>query len=197
MFAIFYERRHRVLMVRITGVLSSEDIDTHDRVVLRFLAGKEDVRAIYDLSGVETLASYMIFQALSMTCIGLCGSNFGAMAMEPVGHIAGLTAPSNDPITMTWNGTYDLQVANSNQRYMIELVSTGNRLIVIGDSILAGTAARYGNEMCNTLVPMGWNTVVEAEAGRIEVSGRQRVPDQRDVARRAQRRPRVKQKVQH
>jgi DHA1 family bicyclomycin/chloramphenicol resistance-like MFS transporter len=24
-----------------------------------------------------------------MTCIGLCGSNFGAMAMEPVGQIAG------------------------------------------------------------------------------------------------------------
>ncbi|WP_277970754.1 multidrug effflux MFS transporter [Sphingomonas echinoides] len=39
--------------------------------------------------GDETLVTYMIFQALSMTCIGLCGSNFGAMAMEPVGHIAG------------------------------------------------------------------------------------------------------------
>ncbi|MFV0623654.1 multidrug effflux MFS transporter [Sphingomonas sp. ac-8] len=41
------------------------------------------------LAGRETLASYIVFQALSMTCIGLCGSNFGAMAMEPVGHIAG------------------------------------------------------------------------------------------------------------
>ncbi|WP_374942952.1 multidrug effflux MFS transporter [Sphingomonas sp.] len=40
-------------------------------------------------AGLETLPSYMVFQALSMTCIGLCGSNFGAMAMEPVGHIAG------------------------------------------------------------------------------------------------------------
>ena len=39
--------------------------------------------------GVETLPSFVLFQALSMTCIGLCGSNFGAMAMEPVGHIAG------------------------------------------------------------------------------------------------------------
>jgi len=39
--------------------------------------------------GQETLWTYMVFQALSMTCIGLCGSNFGAMAMEPVGHIAG------------------------------------------------------------------------------------------------------------
>ncbi len=42
-----------------------------------------------DRLGIETLWTYMAFQALSMTCIGLCGSNFGAMAMEPVGHIAG------------------------------------------------------------------------------------------------------------
>ena len=40
-------------------------------------------------SGHETLATYIVFQALSMTCIALCGSNFGAMAMERVGHIAG------------------------------------------------------------------------------------------------------------
>lgn len=44
---------------------------------------------LVDWAGLETLGSYMAFQALSMTCIGLCGSNFGAMAMEPVGHIAG------------------------------------------------------------------------------------------------------------
>jgi hypothetical protein len=56
MFSLFFERHHRVLMVRITGVLSSEDIATHDRVVLRFLAGKDGVRAIYDLSKVEALA---------------------------------------------------------------------------------------------------------------------------------------------
>ena len=40
-------------------------------------------------TGVETMWSFILFQALSMTCIGLCGSNFGAMAMQPVGHIAG------------------------------------------------------------------------------------------------------------
>lgn len=39
--------------------------------------------------GQETLTTFVLFQALSMTCIGLCGANFGAMAMEPVGHIAG------------------------------------------------------------------------------------------------------------
>ena len=39
--------------------------------------------------GAESLWTYIAFQALSMTCIGLCGSNFGSMAMEPVGAIAG------------------------------------------------------------------------------------------------------------
>jgi DHA1 family bicyclomycin/chloramphenicol resistance-like MFS transporter len=38
---------------------------------------------------LESLWVYVAIQALSMTCIGLCGSNFGAMAMQPVGHIAG------------------------------------------------------------------------------------------------------------
>jgi DHA1 family bicyclomycin/chloramphenicol resistance-like MFS transporter len=41
----------------------------------------------------------MAFQALSMTCIGLCGSNFGAMAMEPVGHIAGTASSIQGFIT--------------------------------------------------------------------------------------------------
>ncbi|SEK89286.1 MFS transporter, DHA1 family, bicyclomycin/chloramphenicol resistance protein [Sphingomonas palmae] len=51
------------------------------------------------LLGVESLVSYMLFQALSMTCIGLCGSNFGAMAMEPVGHIAGTASSIQGFIT--------------------------------------------------------------------------------------------------
>jgi DHA1 family bicyclomycin/chloramphenicol resistance-like MFS transporter len=50
-------------------------------------------------SGLESLWSYMVFQALSMTCIGLCGSNFGAMAMEPVGHIAGTASSIQGFIT--------------------------------------------------------------------------------------------------
>ena len=49
--------------------------------------------------GYETLTTFMTFQALSMTCIGLCGSNFGAMAMEPVGHIAGTASSIQGFIT--------------------------------------------------------------------------------------------------
>jgi DHA1 family bicyclomycin/chloramphenicol resistance-like MFS transporter len=50
-------------------------------------------------SGAESLVTYMILQALSMTCIGLCGSNFGSMAMEPVGHIAGTASSVQGFIT--------------------------------------------------------------------------------------------------
>jgi hypothetical protein len=55
-FALFYERRHNVVMTRITGVLSSQDIGDHDRALLNFLAGKEGVRGLYDLSLVDALA---------------------------------------------------------------------------------------------------------------------------------------------
>ncbi|MEG3125411.1 multidrug effflux MFS transporter [Sphingomonas sp. GB1N7] len=50
-------------------------------------------------AGEESLWTYMIFQAVCMTCIGLCGSNFGAMAMEPVGHIAGTASSIQGFIT--------------------------------------------------------------------------------------------------
>jgi len=42
----------------------------------------------------------------------------------------------------------------------------GNRVLVIGDSILASTARRYGGETCATLEPLGWAVEVDAETGR-------------------------------
>jgi DHA1 family bicyclomycin/chloramphenicol resistance-like MFS transporter len=54
---------------------------------------------LVDWAGLESLWSYVAFQALSMTCIGLCGANFGAMAMQPVGHIAGTASSIQGFIT--------------------------------------------------------------------------------------------------
>ena len=42
----------------------------------------------------------------------------------------------------------------------------GNRVILIGDSVLASTSRRYGNNMCQALVPLGWQVEVDAETGR-------------------------------
>jgi hypothetical protein len=48
---------------------------------------------------------------------------------------------------------------------------TGNRVLLVGDSILASTAKRYGNEMCNALKPLGWQVAVEAEPSRFASFG--------------------------
>ena len=42
----------------------------------------------------------------------------------------------------------------------------GNRLIMIGDSILASTSRRYTGEMCLGLVPLDWAVEVDAEKSR-------------------------------
>lgn len=54
----------------------------------------------------------------------------------------------------------------------------GNRFIMIGDSILAATDRRYGGEMCDVLVPLGWAVEVDAEPGRFIEFGN-RVLDRR------------------
>ncbi|ADL00005.1 multidrug effflux MFS transporter [Brevundimonas subvibrioides] len=41
------------------------------------------------LSGHETIWTFGILQACTMFCFGLLAGNFGSMAMEPMGHIAG------------------------------------------------------------------------------------------------------------
>ena len=42
----------------------------------------------------------------------------------------------------------------------------GNRLLMIGDSILASTSRRYTGEMCLGLVPLDWAVEVDAEKSR-------------------------------
>lgn len=42
----------------------------------------------------------------------------------------------------------------------------GNKLLMIGDSITASAAERYGNELCQALVPLGWKVEVDAEPSR-------------------------------
>ena len=47
-----------------------------------------------------------------------------------------------------------------------EFEAPGNRILMIGDSILASTSKRYSNTMCNALVPLGWQVEIEAEVSR-------------------------------
>jgi len=47
------------------------------------------LHSLFALSGHETILSFALFQFATMFCFGLLGSNFGSMAMENVGEIAG------------------------------------------------------------------------------------------------------------
>jgi DHA1 family bicyclomycin/chloramphenicol resistance-like MFS transporter len=47
------------------------------------------VHTIVTYAGYESLWTFAIFQAGLMFCFGLIGPNFGSMAMEPMGHVAG------------------------------------------------------------------------------------------------------------
>ena len=62
-----------------------------------------------------------------------------------------------------------------------ELVG-GNRVIAIGDSILASTSSRFGGELCAELEPGGWAIEVNAEPGRFVEFGNRvldlRLPDE-------------------
>ena len=45
--------------------------------------------ALVSLAGLETIWTFLLLQGGMMFCFGLVGSNFGSMAMEPLGRIAG------------------------------------------------------------------------------------------------------------
>ena len=46
----------------------------------------------FGLMGLETLTLFAVMQAIIMACFGLATSNFSAMAMENMGHVAGTAA---------------------------------------------------------------------------------------------------------
>ncbi len=55
------------------------------------------------LLGYENIWTFVILQAAMMFCFGLMGANFNALAMEPLGHVAG-TASSIQGFTTTTGG---------------------------------------------------------------------------------------------
>ncbi len=59
------------------------------------------IHAAVALTGHETIWTFSILQALTMFCFGFIAGNFGAMAMEPMGHIAGTASSAQGFISTT------------------------------------------------------------------------------------------------
>lgn len=56
MLEYFFERSHRVLMARISGVFGSPEAAELDRAVQNLVRGEQGLRAVYDFSDMEALA---------------------------------------------------------------------------------------------------------------------------------------------
>ena len=57
------------------------------------------------ISGHETIWTFAVLQALTMFCFGFIAGNFGAMAMEPMGHIAGTASSAQGFISTTFGAS--------------------------------------------------------------------------------------------
>jgi len=63
------------------------------------------VHSAVTLGGHETIWTFAILQGLIMFCFGLIAGNFGSMAMEPMGHIAGTASSAQGFISTTAGST--------------------------------------------------------------------------------------------
>ena len=117
--------------------------------------------------------SLVALVALALTT-GACGiaSSSASDTADPVGTpvptLAGVGAlpdtvpPNRAPLVMVRAPLNE----DGTTAELIGVVAEGNRVLLIGDSILASTSSRYGGQMCDTLVPLGWQVAVEAEPSR-------------------------------
>ena len=85
----------------------------------------------------------------------------------PLGTVVGVRALVQPP-TSPPDFDQDLSVSPTvgGKAVTVGETAKGRRLLMIGDSIFASLATRYGDLACRTLNPQGWQVSVEAEVGR-------------------------------
>ncbi len=126
------------------------------------------------LGGVGILPSTIDSRApdAASTSVPPSGSSTQAPSTGATGATGapGATGPSGDPISAAGSTSSSSTLdpnADVGQR------AAGNRVLMIGDSVLASTSSRYSNDMCKVLVPLGWRVELDAEVGRFIDFGKQ------------------------
>ena len=105
----------------------------------------------------------------TMSFIGAaCGESPSSSGPSgPLGTVGGIRALAQPP---TSPPDFDEDLSTSptvgGKALTVGEAAQGARLLMVGDSIFASMATRYGDLACRTLVPQGWRVSVEAEVGR-------------------------------
>ena len=117
----------------------------------------------------RSLAAVLAVAIMAAGCgVGDGGADDTIPPVTPVPTIAGVgvvpAVPSavREPIVVVRPPVNE----DGTEARLIGEIVDGNRILMIGDSILASTASRYGNHMCDAVVPLGWQVAVEAEPSR-------------------------------
>lgn len=130
-----------------------------------------------------------LFALGALVLVGCGGSGPDAEAeqaqLAPLPTVGGVgvlpvaVASDHDPLVVVTRPINDDGTAAA----LVGETVAGNRLLMIGDSILASTATRYSGYMCDTLAPLGWAVDVEAEPSRFIDFGNRVLDKRLDPAR--------------
>lgn len=74
------------------------------------------------LRGGESLPVFIAFQGLTMACFGLASANFGALAMQPLGHVAGTASSVQGTIGTIGGALLGLAVGQSFDGTLVPMV---------------------------------------------------------------------------
>jgi DHA1 family bicyclomycin/chloramphenicol resistance-like MFS transporter len=105
----------------------------------------------------ETLWSFVLLQALTMGCFGLVGANAGALAMEPLGHIAGTASALQGMISTVGAALIGLLIGQAFDGTTTPLVAgfvvCGALALLIAWWANAGLPAHARNELTEPVEP--------------------------------------------
>lgn len=98
------------------------------------------------------------------------GASDNAITPPTVGTIAGVGVLPASGVEVLQSSPEDtatsVAAASTTVLPAIGALAESNRVILIGDSLMASASNRYGGQLCDVLVPAGWQAEVDAETSR-------------------------------
>lgn len=118
-------------------------------------------------SPTRIAAALVAAGVLASSACGSASTSDSNVVVGPLGTVPGVRGLVQPPTSPPGYGEVSLDPPIVGGRAeTIGEEAAGPRLLMIGDSILASMATRYGDLACRTLNPLGWKVAVEAEVGR-------------------------------
>jgi hypothetical protein len=119
----------------------------------------------------DRLSAASALVALAALCLSACGAtaeggNTTAVPTVATVDVGELPAALPPPDTTVADTVVETTEETEPTTTTTEFIAPGNRILMLGDSILASTSKRYSNTMCAALVPLGWQVEIEAEVSR-------------------------------